>query len=81
MPGNIESPSLKEIALLLRSMGLDISGDMELMNHLRKISSLPQMSEEVFNEVYKDQVKKEAEDYNDDDTVDNDFEQGDLDYM
>ncbi len=76
VPGNIESPSLKEIALLLRSMGLDISGDMELMNHLRKISSLPQMSEEVFNEVYKDQVKKEAEDYNDDDTVDNDFEQG-----
>ena len=81
VPGNIESPSLKEIALLLRSMGLDISGDMELMNHLRKISSLPQMTEEVFNEVYKDQVKKEAEDYNDDDTVDNDFEQGDLDYM
>lgn len=81
VPGNIESPSLKEIALLLRSMGLDISGDMELMNHLRKISSLPQMSEEVFNEVYKDQVKKEAEDYNDDDTVDNYFEQNDLDYM
>ena len=80
VPGDIESPSLKEIALLLRSMGLDISGDMELMNHLRKISSLPQMSEEVFNEVYKDQGK-EAEDYNDDDTVDNDFEQGDLDYM
>ena len=81
VPGNIESPSLKEIALLLRSMGLDISGDMELMNHLRKISSLPQMSEEVFNEVYKDQVKKEAEGYNDDDTVDNYFEQNDLDYM
>ena len=81
VPGNIESPSLKEIALLLRSMGLDISGDMELMNHLRKISSLPQMSEDVFNEVYKDQVKKEAEDFNDDDTVDNDFEQNELDYM
>jgi hypothetical protein len=81
VPGNIESLSLKEIALLLRSMGLDISGDMELMNHLRKISSLPQMSEEVFNEVYKDQVKKEAKDYNDDDTVDNDLEQNDLDYM
>lgn len=86
VPGNIESPSLKEIALLLRSMGLDISGDMELMNHLRKISSLPQMTEEVFNEVYKNQGKKEdntdvnIED-NDDDTVDNDFEQNDLDYM
>jgi len=39
------------------------------------------MSEEVFNEVYKDQAKKEAKDYNDDDTVDNIFEQNDLDYM
>jgi len=76
VPGNIESPSLKEVALLLRSMGLDISGDMELMNHLRKISSLPQMSEEVFNEVYRDQGKKEDKSFNDDDTVDNDFEQG-----
>ena len=81
VPGNIESPSLKEIALLLRSMGLDISNDMELMNYLRKISSLPQMTEEVFNEVYRDQGKKEGsepidESFNDDDTVDNDFEQG-----
>lgn len=86
VPGNIESPSLKEIALLLRSMGLDISGDMELMNYLRKISSLPQMTEEVFNEVYRDQYKREGsgpidESFNDDDTVDNDFEQNDLDYM
>lgn len=86
VPGNIESPSLKEIALLLRSMGLDISGDMELMNHLRKISSLPQMTEEVFNEVYRDQGKKEGlklkdKSFNDDDTVDNYFEQNDLDYM
>lgn len=86
VPGNIESPSLKEIALLLRSMGLDISSDMELMNYLRKISSLPQMTEEVFNEVYRDQGKKEGsepidESFNDDDTVDNDFEQNDLDYM
>jgi hypothetical protein len=81
VPGNIKSPSLKEIALLLRSMGLDISGDMELMNYLRKISSLPQMTEEVFNEVYRDQGKREGsepidESFNDDDTVDNDFEQG-----
>lgn len=86
VPGNIESPSLKEIALLLRSMGLDISGDMELMNYLRKISSLPQMTEEVFNEVYRGQGKREGArpidaNFNDDDTVDNDFEQNDLDYM
>ncbi len=81
VPGNIESPSIKEIALLLRSMGLDISNDMELMNYLRKISSLPQMTEEVFNEVYRGQGKREGArpidaSFNDDDTVDNDFEQG-----
>ena len=80
-PGNIESPSLKEIALLLRSMGLNISNDMELMNYLRKISSLPQMTEEVFNEVYRGQGKKKDKSFNDDDTVDNDLEQSDLDYM
>ena len=59
---------------------------MELMNHLRKISSLPQMTEEVFNNVYRDQGKKEGSEhkdksFNDDDTVDNDFEQNDLNYM
>jgi hypothetical protein len=34
------------------------------------------MTEEVFNEVYRDQGKKEDKSFNDDDTVDNDFEQG-----
>lgn len=84
VPGNIEAPSVKEIALLLRSMGLDISGDMELMNHLRKITGLPQLTEEVFLEVYKGQESTpnvDETDFNVDDTVDNDFEQNDLDYM
>jgi hypothetical protein len=35
----------------------------------------------VFNEVYRDQGKKKDKSFNDDDTVDNDFEQNDLDYM
>lgn len=85
VPGNLQTPSLKEIALLLRSMGVNISGDMELMNHLRKISSLPQMSEEVFEDVYRYQKQSNEAvsevDFNDDDTIDNDFEQNDLDYM
>jgi len=34
------------------------------------------MSEEVFNEVYRNQDKKKDNNFNDDDTVDNDFEQG-----
>jgi len=82
VPGEIETPSLKEIALLLRAMGVNIAGDMELMNYLRKISTLPQMDEETFEEVYKPQLSagKHAANFNDDDTVENDFEQNDLNY-
>lgn len=86
VPGEIEVPSLKEIALLLRSMGVNIAGDMELMNYLRKISSLPQMDSNTFEEVYKPQMndtfdRNSNNEFNDDDTIDNAFEQNDLDYM
>lgn len=81
VPGQVETPSLKEIALLLRSMGLNIAGDMELMNYLRKLSTLPLLDSDTFEEVYKPQINKEpTQDFNDDDTVDNDFEQNDLNY-
>lgn len=88
-PSKIQEPSIKEIALLLRSMGLDISGDMELMNHLRRVADMPQMDDELFEDVYSKQSKREAEpgisdiddSFNDDDTIDNDFEQNDLNYM
>lgn len=89
VPGQIESPSLKEIALLLRAMGVDISNDMPLMNYLRKIADLPQMDEKTFEEVYKPQAKASRQAGNNaaspkkdqfDDTVENDFEQNDLAY-
>ncbi|NLD21619.1 MAG: hypothetical protein GX664_03935 [Bacteroidales bacterium] len=84
VPGQIETPSLKEIALLLRAMGVDISNDMPLMNYLRKIADLPQMDEKTFEEVYKPQARvnnqsnKPKDQF--DDTVENDFEQNDLAY-
>lgn len=89
VPGQIESPSLKEIALLLRAMGVDISNDMPLMNYLRKIADLPQMDEKTFEEVYKPQAKASRQAGNNaaspkkdqfDDTVENVFEQNDLAY-
>ena len=93
VPGQIESPSLKEIALLLRAMGVDISNDMPLMNYLRKIADLPQMDEKTFEEVYKPQAKASRQPSRSagnntagpkkdqfDDTVENDFEQNDLAY-
>ncbi|MNB69307.1 hypothetical protein D3C75_158350 [compost metagenome] len=82
-PGQMISPALKEVALLLRAMGLDISKDIELQNYLRKISSLPEIDPDSFEKIYAHQsdepvqVKKQPED-NDDDTAENDFEQNDL---
>lgn len=101
VPGQIETPGIKEIALLLRSMGLDVSKDRELQNYLRKISNMPQISEKDFEDIYApkepvdpnepnvaqhvsaDDSKKvppnqDPRKVNNDDTVDNSFEQGDL---
>lgn len=96
VPGEVESPSIKELSLLLRAMGLDITRDHELNNHLRKIASIPEISEEDYNEIYikpleeakkAEQEKTEtgpnvAEDKDHlDDTAEKDFEQNDLDYV
>ncbi|MNK67181.1 hypothetical protein D3C87_865130 [compost metagenome] len=86
-PGQIISPAIKEVSLLLRAMGLDISKDMELQNYLRKISSLPQIDKESFDEIYASQTDKQEKpsvdgkgepEPNDDDTAENDFEQNDM---
>lgn len=88
-PGQIITPDIKELSLLLRAMGLDISGDMELMNYLRKVADMPNMSDEIFKEVYKDQGKKEEKPVDNqedpegdhlDDTAEKDFEQNDMNY-
>ncbi|MNG98267.1 hypothetical protein D3C79_574010 [compost metagenome] len=86
-PAQMISPALKEVALLLRAMGVDISKDMELQNYLRKISSLPEMDKETFENVYATQSEEKKadpnantkkDDFNDDDTVENDLEQNDM---
>lgn len=82
VPGEIVATSIKEISLLLRSMDVDISKDKELMNYLRKISSMPHLDDETFKEVYEKQSeqKKEAKEKKPDDTTEKDFEQNDMDY-
>lgn len=86
-PGEIEVPDLKEIALILRAMGLDISKDMDLMNFIRKISSMPQLSKEKFEEIYNNLTEEETdetkEDYKNrdlDDAAQNAFEMNEGDY-
>jgi ribosomal protein L12E/L44/L45/RPP1/RPP2 len=51
----IQTPSLKELALVLRAMGLNIAGDKELQNHLRQILGAPDLDDELFEETYKPQ--------------------------
>lgn len=56
VPGQIQSPSLKEVALVLRAMGLNIAGDLDMQNYLRSILGMPYLDEETFNSVYLKQA-------------------------
>lgn len=61
-PGEVEVPSVKDLAFLLRASGLDVTKDIELMNFLRRIASIPKISEEDFNNIYnKKEEPKPAE--------------------
>lgn len=86
VPGEISSPSIKEIALLLRAMGLNISKDMPLQNYLRKITNLPTLSQAEFEAIYYEQANDEEsnntkpDEDNYDDPAENDFEQNDQNY-
>lgn len=61
VPGEIEVPDLREISLLLRAMGVDITKDMELLNFLRKISSMPQLDQKAFDDIYMAQAELKDE--------------------
>lgn len=81
--GEIEVPTLKELALILRAMGLDISKDKDLMNFVRKVASMPAMDDALFEEVYKKQANTAVLDSTNDDVIDqitNEFEQSDMAY-
>lgn len=86
VPGQIQTPSLKELALVLRAMGLNIAGDMQLQNYLRHILGMPDLDQETFESVYQNQsgasnnnVENDTDNL-EDDTAENDFEQNDLSY-
>ena len=55
VPGQINTPSLKEVALILRSMGTNISGDQKLMNYIRHIMGMPRLDNDTFEEIYAPQ--------------------------
>ena len=64
-PGQIETPDIKELALMLKVMGVDITTDFELQNCLRNILSLPAKSKEAFEADKKEVKEKVNENEND----------------
>lgn len=52
VPGQINSPSLKEVAVMLRAMNLDLTADLDLNNYVRSLMSMPQITQEEFDEIY-----------------------------
>lgn len=90
MPGQIQTPSLKELALILRAMKLNIAGDHKLLNYFRYILGMPELSNEEFELIYSQQAKaapEEGEEGEDDegedkeDPIDNVMEQSDMAYV
>lgn len=80
--GEIEVPTLRELALILKSMGLDIGKDRDLMDFVRKVASMPTLDDETF-EMYSKQVDDKAKENAVDDVDDqfsNEFEQSDMAY-
>lgn len=52
VPGQINSPSLKEVAVMLRAMNLDLTADLDLNNYVRSLMSMPQITQEEFDNIY-----------------------------
>lgn len=85
-PTKIQTPTLSEMSLMLRAMGLNIAGDQELQRYLRQILCMPDLDDKTFNEVYAVQAENEGDEASrstvDDyaDTSDKLFEQNDMVY-
>ncbi|MNC57685.1 hypothetical protein D3C75_1073640 [compost metagenome] len=52
VPGEVETPDVKEMAFLLRAAGLNIKKDLPLMNLVRRLISLDPIKQEELDEWY-----------------------------
>lgn len=78
VPTRIQTPTLSELSLMLRAMGLNIAGDRKLLEYLRHILGMPNLDEDTFETVYLPQMNSDTQ--NKDDFVDESdklFEQND----
>lgn len=78
VPSQIIAPSLKEVALMLRAMKLDVNRDMETQNYLRHIMNMPEISPDDFDKIYSEAEPAKANDFVD--TSEKDLEQNDMNY-
>ena len=90
VPGQLQSPTLKEVALMLRAWGVDVDSDLELNNHIRTLMGFPSMDKEEYKEMMN--RKKEAQEQNSsgtnnsglnrvrNDTAEREFEQNNMNY-
>jgi hypothetical protein len=56
VPGQIQTPSLKELALVLRSMNVNIAGDQGTMNYIRHLLGMEDLDDKTFKDVYEPQA-------------------------
>lgn len=79
VPTKIHTPTMSELALMLRAMNLNIAGDQQLQAYLRHVLCLPNLDDGTFNEVYATQVDSVSTDTGADykDTSEKLFEQND----
>lgn len=80
VPGQIKTPSLKELALMLRATGLDISKDIKLQNFFRHLLGIPEISIEEFKETYIDTENKNETKKPSKDLLAREFEQNEMRY-
>lgn len=59
VPGTIETPTISEIAILLRAMGLDITKDIKLFNFVRKVASMPILTQKDYDSIYKELLENQ----------------------
>lgn len=52
VPGEVETPDIKELAFLIRSAGMKVDKDLPLMNMLRRLVSLDEITQEELDEWY-----------------------------
>lgn len=55
VPSGIQMPSVQEVALMLRALGLNVAKDRDLLGHLWHIMGFPSMSDDTFKSVYATQ--------------------------